>query len=131
MGRMIKLEKLTWCDDFGGLAIQATTPHAGAYAVLDRAQLGCSDGYGARYAPAHSRSVRPDWHTLGDGFRSVEAAQKRCLEHFSGMPYTPLERGISLPPRVKRKKNRDLVLLGYMSCGTSDEKTKEQGATHE
>jgi hypothetical protein len=91
MGRVIKLGKLTWRDDFEALCLQATTRRGGDYAVLDLEQLGYSDGYGARYSPAHRRNVMPDWISLGK-FRTIEAAQQRCEAHFTGEAYTPLER---------------------------------------
>jgi hypothetical protein len=129
MDRMIKLGKLTWRDDFAGLCLQASMQHAGDYAILDLAQLGHRIGYSANFSPPHRRSEMPEWLPLGV-FPDVISAKKRCAAHFLGTAYVPVERSLT-PPRVKRKKSRELLLLGYMSCGTSDEKTKEQGALHE
>jgi hypothetical protein len=81
--------RLVWQDDFDALVLQAPTPRNGAYAVLDFERLGYSDGFGARFSPAHRRSVMPEWISLGK-FRSIEAAQRRCEEHFNGTGYTPL-----------------------------------------
>jgi hypothetical protein len=81
--------KLLWEDNFDMLVLQAGTPRGDTYAVLNFERLGCGDGFGARYAAPHSRSERPDWISLGK-FRVIEAAQRRCEEHYFGTSYTPL-----------------------------------------
>jgi hypothetical protein len=91
------VSKLHWENNFAGLALQASTPRDGAYAVLDMSGLGYSDGYAARFSPPHRRSVMPEWLSLGK-FRTIEAAQRRCEAHFTGAAYTPL--AASVPERT-------------------------------
>jgi hypothetical protein len=51
------VSKLHWENNFAGLMLQASTPRNGSYAVVDLAQLGHRAGFGARFAPAHRKSV--------------------------------------------------------------------------
>jgi hypothetical protein len=54
-----------------------------------------------------------EWVSLGV-FPDITSAKKRCAAHFLGDHYIPLERSV-MPPRVERKKSRELVLLGFKS----------------
>src|SRR5271168_3774802 len=112
MGHMIKL---TWRDDFAALCLQATTQRGGEYAVLDLAQLGHRIGFAAHFSPPHRKREMPEWLPLGV-FPDVISAKNRCSAHFLGTAYIPLEHSV-MPPRAKRERSRELVLLGFKSCG--------------
>lgn len=115
------MSRLTW-RDVEGVYLQATTQRGGDYAVLDTSRLSYRRiGFEAHFAPPHRRSVMVEWASLGV-FPDIASAKKRCAAHFLGEPYIPLERSV-MPPRVKRKKNCELLLLGFKSCShrwTSD-----------
>jgi hypothetical protein len=113
--------RLTW-RDVEGVYIQATTQRGGDYAVLDTSRLSYRrTGFEAHYAPPRRKREMPEWLPLGV-FPDVVSAKQRCSAHFLGDQYIPLERSV-MPPRAKRKKSRELLLLGFKSCGhrwTSD-----------
>lgn len=122
---MIKLgkDRLTWCD-VEGVYLHATT-RSGDLCRLNLVWLNRT-GYEAHFAPPHRKCELPEWLPLGV-FPDIASAKQRCAAHFLGTAYVPLERSM-MPPRVKRKKSRGLLLLGFKSCShrwTSDKAGEE------
>ena len=89
---MIKLEKLTWCD-VEGVYLQATH-RDGDYAVLDTSKLSYRrTGFEAHFAPPHRKCELPEWLPLGV-FPDIASAKQRCVAHFLGTAYVPLEHSV-------------------------------------